>query len=165
MSRYLRKDEALRRKPYIGEILKFGWDSVHNIDANYNWVVGFCNKNEDMVYVPHGAKLIGKDNVEYQLVLEEDPKTDTMLNHETKTGEYLAFLKGKEKRFGLEAQITIPLEYAFVLRFNESIAEESIFRVKSLPAESLHKHKPRAKIFQLFNRQKQKPSSLVESLR
>ena len=123
MSRYTRIDECFGTAQRNQELM-IGCALLNMyLRDSYNWIVGFASMDEDLVYVPDKTKLIGSDNVEYELKLIKDDAK--------KTGEFLAFLTGKEEKFGLEAKISIPLSDAMKLRFDER-RNSFIFKVKEL---------------------------------
>lgn len=93
MARYITLDESLRTA-HVNQELRFGWASLHMSGEDYNWTVGFCDMNDQFVYVPHGTRLVGPDNVEYTLELVQDKEK----HFGRITGAYLAFLKRKGKK-------------------------------------------------------------------
>ncbi len=70
MGRYIREDECFR-KAMKGEELLVGYVNVHNRDLDFNWLVGFSDKENNMVYVQNGSILQAPDNKEYQLKLSK----------------------------------------------------------------------------------------------
>jgi len=134
MSRYALKNDCLGEAKEKQKI-QFGCFSTHSLE-NYNWVVGFSDMQDRMVYVPEGTKLIGPDNKEYELRLEELRKR----NLGSEKREVMAYLHGKEERFGgigkkygLESEVKISLQDSMMLRFN---SQRIKFRVKQLGKEN-----------------------------
>jgi hypothetical protein len=131
MSRYVAADEC-QEQAKVNDKLRFGWFSLHMSLEDYNWAVGFSNEKNDMVYVPGGAKLMGSNKVEYELVLQPIAPSFGIPN-------FQASLVGTEERFGLEAKVSVPLDYAMMLRFDDKAEahRKSVFTVKSLPLPRL----------------------------
>jgi hypothetical protein len=149
MSRYALKKDCLGEAKE-NQKLQIGYSYTHGLES-YNWIVGFSDINDNLVYVPEGTKLIGPDNKEYELKLEELRK----INIYSEDKEVMAFLCGKEERFGgkrekygLGTEVKISLENAMVLRFNN---KRETFKVKQI-GKSNQEETPKPSKKSLINR-------------
>lgn len=126
MGRYSSKDEC-SSEAKENQKLMIGCSYTHGLES-YNWIVGFSDKHNNLVYVPEGTKLIGPDSIEYELRLEKVER-----DYSFPRVAFKASLHGKEKRFNLETEVKISLDHAMMLRFDKKRAK---FRVKQLGGDN-----------------------------